>query len=99
MEEAKEKSERFKKYTQAMWPPSLDDAKAAHLERCARLLPQAQDTGGFFIAALRCVKEFRPTNGLGKVDASATNDMVPLTENGKQTVQRVFGFTESDNFP
>ena len=37
----------------SMWPPSQEDAKSMHLERCARLLPHDQDTGGFFIALLR----------------------------------------------
>ena len=97
-EEAKEKSEKFKKYTDSMWPPTSEDAKAAHLERCARLLPNAQDTGGFFIAALRCVKEFRTQSNLGKVDASATSAMVPLSEEGKLKMLQVFQFTEEDRF-
>lgn len=35
-----------------MWPPSREEAAAMHLERCSRLLPHDQDTGGFFVAIL-----------------------------------------------
>jgi len=34
-----------------MWPKSDEDYM--HLELCSRLLPQAQDTGGFFVSLLR----------------------------------------------
>ena len=34
-----------------MWPKNDEDYM--HLELCSRLLPQAQDTGGFFVALLR----------------------------------------------
>jgi tRNA (cytosine34-C5)-methyltransferase len=35
-----------------MWPPSVEEAAKMHLERCMRVLPHQQDTGGFFIAVL-----------------------------------------------
>ena len=37
----------------SLWPPSPTAAKGMHLERCSRMLPHDQDTGGFFIALLR----------------------------------------------
>ncbi len=39
----------------SMWPPShgTEGVTPLHLERCSRLLPHDQDTGGFFIALLR----------------------------------------------
>lgn len=36
----------------SFFPPSEDKAKALKLERCMRMLPQDQDTGGFFVAVL-----------------------------------------------
>ena len=36
-----------------MWPPDAADAARLRLERCSRLLPHDQDTGGFFVALLR----------------------------------------------
>lgn len=35
-----------------MWPPTAAEAEKMHLERCMRVLPHQQDTGGFFIAVL-----------------------------------------------
>ncbi|EGD81441.1 hypothetical protein PTSG_02162 [Salpingoeca rosetta] len=36
-----------------MFPPSKDELEWMRLERCCRLLPHHQDTGGFFVAVLR----------------------------------------------
>ncbi|WBW70623.1 tRNA (cytosine-5-)-methyltransferase [Schizosaccharomyces osmophilus] len=36
-----------------MWPLSMDEMKKQHIERCARIYPQHQNTGGFFIAMLK----------------------------------------------
>jgi hypothetical protein len=35
------------------FPPTPDEARAFHLERCIRCLPHDNDTGGFFVAILR----------------------------------------------
>ncbi|XP_013191712.1 tRNA (cytosine(34)-C(5))-methyltransferase [Amyelois transitella] len=35
-----------------MFPPSAEDVGKYHLERCVRILPHHQDTGGFFVAVL-----------------------------------------------
>ena len=43
-----ERSEGY--FTPSMYPPSKSDAINMHLERCLRLLPHEQDTGGFFVA-------------------------------------------------
>jgi len=45
----------------SMWPPEPTDFGTLdflHLGRCIRLLPQDQDTGGFFLALLKKNKEF-----------------------------------------
>ena len=39
--------------TPTLWPPPHSRAAAMHLDRCSRLLPHDQDTGGFFVALLR----------------------------------------------
>jgi 16S rRNA C967 or C1407 C5-methylase (RsmB/RsmF family) len=36
----------------SMWPPTEENINL-HLERCTRLWPQDQDTGGFFVALIR----------------------------------------------
>ena len=38
--------------SQSLFPPSDEDARRFLLARCRRLLPHAQDTGGFFVALL-----------------------------------------------
>jgi 16S rRNA C967 or C1407 C5-methylase (RsmB/RsmF family) len=44
-----------------------------NIEYCCRVLPHQQDTGGFFIAALRCVKEI-PSNTSGNKFANRVNN-------------------------
>ncbi|KAJ8676746.1 hypothetical protein QAD02_012533, partial [Eretmocerus hayati] len=39
-----------------MFPPNPEEASKFHLERCMRILPHHQDTGGFFVAVLEKVK-------------------------------------------
>ena len=41
-----------------LWPPTAEEARKFHLDRCNRLWPQDQDTGGFFVALLRKNREF-----------------------------------------
>ena len=43
--------EALSRLTPSMLPQASNDA--LHLERCLRLLPHAQDTGGFFVALIR----------------------------------------------
>ncbi|KAK3914648.1 tRNA (cytosine(34)-C(5))-methyltransferase [Frankliniella fusca] len=40
----------------SMFPPSTEDASKYNLERCIRILPHLQNTGGFFVAVLNKVK-------------------------------------------
>ncbi|XP_069676058.1 tRNA (cytosine(34)-C(5))-methyltransferase [Periplaneta americana] len=40
-----------------MFPPSPEDASTFNLDRCIRILPHQQDTGGFFVAV---VQKLRP---------------------------------------
>ncbi len=40
----------------SFFPPTADEIKRFHLDRCMRMLPQSQDTGGFFVALLRKTK-------------------------------------------
>ena len=41
--------------TQSMWPPSHQHQKYMNLDRCVRLRPQDNNTGGFFVALLKRV--------------------------------------------
>ncbi|PRP88254.1 hypothetical protein PROFUN_03363 [Planoprotostelium fungivorum] len=44
-----------KKIPPSVFPPTAEEAASFHLERCLRLLPHQQDTGGFFVAVLEKV--------------------------------------------
>lgn len=48
----RESLSRLPEFVPSMFPPTEDDAKRLHLERCHRILPQDNDTGGFFVAVL-----------------------------------------------
>ena len=41
----------------SMFPPGEEEQKSMHLDRCMRILPHHQNTGGFFVAVFRKVGE------------------------------------------
>jgi len=41
----------------SLFPPTPEEVEKFHLERCMRLYPHLQDTGGFFVALLKKVAE------------------------------------------
>ncbi|KAL7489807.1 hypothetical protein ACHAW6_015544 [Cyclotella cf. meneghiniana] len=60
-----------------LWPPQ-EDGIAQSLKRCIRMVPQDNDTGGFFIALLKKVKDFdvrASNNGCSTKDAMVTPQM------------------------
>ena len=59
-----------------LWPPTAATAATMHLERCSRILPHDQDTGGFFIALLRKLKPL-PTGVGGVAGAVAGASTAP----------------------
>merc|ERR1712142_1125222 len=61
----------------AMFPPPPEIANKLGLEKCARLLPHQQNTGGFFVALLEKV-ELCPWESVRKAkkrDGEATDDI------------------------
>jgi multisite-specific tRNA:(cytosine-C5)-methyltransferase len=49
----------LERLVQGMFPPTRDDVEKIPLERCMRVYPHQQDTGGFFIAVLQKMTEFK----------------------------------------
>ena len=49
--------EKRRKVSPSLFPPTEEEAKEFHLERCMRFLPQSMNTGGFFVAVLEKTKE------------------------------------------
>jgi len=45
------------KIRKSLFPPTAEEAKWMHLERCMRCVPHDEDTGGFFVATLRKVEK------------------------------------------
>ncbi|KAG5499120.1 hypothetical protein GH5_03824 [Leishmania sp. Ghana 2012 LV757] len=72
-----------------------------HIERTRRILPHAQDTGGFFFAALRCVAAVPEDARMGAKptsDAKGTDAPMKLLSDGlRATVQKALRLP--DSFP
>ncbi|KAH8097118.1 cytosine-5--methyltransferase [Cristinia sonorae] len=47
-----EEKRESSKMSPTHWPPAHTEASELHIERCLRIYPHLQDTGGFFIAVL-----------------------------------------------
>lgn len=45
------------KIKRSFFPPTAEEKEWMHLERCLRCVPQDEDSGGFFVAALRKVRK------------------------------------------
>ncbi|KAK7471032.1 tRNA (cytosine-5-)-methyltransferase ncl1 [Stygiomarasmius scandens] len=74
------------KLTPGHWPPA--NVEDLHLERCMRIYPHHQDSGGFFVAVL----ERRPLAGQTKEKKRAASSPAPVPEAKKP---RLFDSTES----
>ncbi|KAG8326374.1 hypothetical protein J6590_044362 [Homalodisca vitripennis] len=80
-----------------MFPPKAEDAEKFHLNRCIRVLPHHQDTGGFFIAVLKKLAllpwESPKTSGGSTVDVS--REVENSKHNGPQPKRRrIQGYRE-----
>lgn len=55
IEDIKDMRQR-KKHAASTFPPTAEEAKEMHLDRCLRIYPHQQDTGGFFVAVFEKIK-------------------------------------------
>jgi hypothetical protein len=53
---------RLPAFTRSMRPPAPEEARLMQLQRCHRVLPQDNDTGGFFVAVLHLLPDHSPTH-------------------------------------
>jgi len=67
----------------SMFPPPPDAAAALNLHRCARILPHAGDTGGFFVAVIDKVGELPGAGACGGA-AAAKADAAPAAAAEKE---------------
>lgn len=92
-----------------MFPPSPEDAPKYNLDKCIRVLPHQQDTGGFFIALLTKTKplpwekddpseENGSEEGTSVADGVATSEADPSSKpyvrGPPKKLRRVQGFRE-----
>jgi len=68
-------------WSKSLWP-SHDPSKHRVLQRCIRMVPQDNDTGGFFIALLRKVKDF-PCGNKRYTYRAKTAPVTPQAEHHK----------------
>jgi len=52
--------EEARRYRRSMWPPPPSSPISASLRRCQRLLPHANNTGGFFVCILKKTAAWPP---------------------------------------
>jgi len=63
-------------YKATMFPPTEEENRDINLERCIRVYPHQQDTGGFFIAVLK-KKSSLPWRSASKIQRMAHKKMLP----------------------
>ena len=80
-EDQKETIKRLPGLLPSMIAPSVGEAKSMNLEKCLRVLPQDQNTGGFFIAVLELTEDLTEDercflNRNAKIDADKSTSVM-----------------------
>ena len=58
---------------ESLFPPTAEEAREMHLERCLRLLPHHNDGGGFFVAVFEKLAEHAAEAGVPPTDEPNPN--------------------------
>lgn len=92
-------------FRESMWPPKHNKFP---LERCMRFLPHLQDTGGFFVALIKKVKELehKPTPNSQNIKMvhkivskfETKHNYYPITNDASETLQQYFKISKSGKF-
>ncbi|KAE8748043.1 hypothetical protein FOCC_FOCC005238 [Frankliniella occidentalis] len=76
----------------SMFPPAKEDASKYNLDRCIRILPHLQNTGGFFVAVLNKVKtlpwEARPKTTEQSSDSGEINEATEVNSANSPPVKK-----------
>lgn len=75
--------EYHKSICTSMFPPTEEEQKWMNLDRCMRLFPHHQNTGGFFVAVLEKVAECPPlydSSATSSTDSTKNNTPIASTE-------------------
>jgi len=95
----------------SMFPPTAEEAKEFNLDRSFRILPHAQNSGGFFVAILRKTSEFavKPSINMEPFNRAPAKKRKTLKEDPfifmtekdlpfKKEIENVYGIGESFPF-
>ena len=81
----------------SLWPPPRAEAERLGLERCSRLLPHDQNTGGFFVALLRKRAPLaRPADGAA-VNGGADGAAAALPASGPASCRQLPELASADS--
>ena len=73
------------KMMKSHWPPAPEEVEGLHLERCMRIYPHLQDTGGFFVAVFeRKKRRSAATQGSMAQSSSATKRDLDVEPNAEE---------------
>lgn len=83
--------------TPTSFPPTAEEAEDFKLERCIRILPHKQDTGGFFVAVLerkKCPKDVEQNmssnnDKIAKCDNTAETPSASVSNNDDEVVEEI----------
>lgn len=75
---------RMPKITTSMQPPTAEEARLMQLQRCHRVMPQDNDTGGFFVAVLQLLPESVPTDPAYLAVSGSGTAAGKVSKKGKQ---------------
>ncbi|CAG5135280.1 unnamed protein product [Candidula unifasciata] len=75
-------------FKHTIFPPTAEEAQQFHLDRCMRILPHQQDTGGFFIAALQKVRHLPASREARLKQEAAQSSTVQETPEVSQEVDK-----------
>ncbi|KAH9929026.1 cytosine-5--methyltransferase [Epithele typhae] len=85
-----DKARAASKMLESHWPPSPEEARTLSLERCFRIYPHLQDTGGFFIAVLQKTPPAR------RAQSTATEGPAKEHSDAKRTADAVEGLDREE---
>ncbi|RCH86349.1 hypothetical protein CU098_004063 [Rhizopus stolonifer] len=77
-----------KKHPLSTFPPTEEEAKEMHLERCLRIYPHQQDTGGFFVAVFEKVKPLTTADrlALARLEGKETTPVAEMDTEVQEVV-------------
>ncbi|KAG2219556.1 hypothetical protein INT45_013215 [Circinella minor] len=88
IEDIKEKRQRYK-FPTSVFPP--ENVESMHLERCLRIYPHQQNTGGFFVAVFDKVKPLTAADRIHEGNQIDAHDIQESETNEEKLVEAVGG--------